>query len=276
MNWITKNINEFLVESLRNFCNFIAGSINGMFNLAVNACDTNELRGVFGVTSGIAITLVVAMVLKQILTVYVLETDGDPDADPLQLLVKAAQAIALISCNGAIFDLLLEMSTRFTTDVTHGVDVSSAIGIIRNLAFEGITDSGLIILPLFLIVLIVFMIILGIKAGLRGIELSLMKIAFPIFCVDLIGTNKERWNNFLASYLVTFFGYALQILCLKVFITSLRGGETLTSYAVALGWLFMAIKTPEWLQKFVYTTGIGRSVSGAARMAPFMMMQMKR
>lgn len=276
MNWITKNIGEFLVDTLQNFCDFISDSINGLFELAVNACDTDELSGISGVTSAIAITLVAAMVLKQILTIYVLETDGDPDSDPLQLLVKGSEAIALIACNGAIFDLLLEMSTRFTSDVTHGVNVSSAIGIVRNIAFEGITGTGLIILPLFLIMLIIFMIILGIKAGLRGIELSLMKIAFPIFCVDLIGTNKERWNNFLASYVVTFFGYALQMLCFKVFILSLKGGETLTSYAVALGWIFMAIKTPEWLQKFVYTTGIARNISGAARMAPFMLMQIKK
>lgn len=274
MNWITKNISEFLIESANNFIEFVSDAINKMFDLAVDACNTSEVSQAVGVTTGVAMTLVIAMVLKQILTVYVLETDGDPDADPLQLLVKAAQAVALIACNGAVFDLMLQMSSAFASDVVGSVNVSEATGVVR-FAIGNIV-SGNIILPIFFMIILIFLIILGIKAGLRGIELSLMKVAFPLFCIDLIGTNKERWNNFLAAYVVTFFGYVLQILCVRVFIRSFVGGETLTSYAVALGWLFMAIKTPEWLQKFVYTTGIGRSITGAARMAPFMLMQLKK
>lgn len=274
MNWITKNICEFLTEMAQNFIDFVSDGINALFELAVNACNTSEISGAVGVTSGVAVTLVIAMVLKQILTVYVLETDGDPDSDPLQLLVKAAEAIALISCNGMIFDLLLRMSTALTADIVGSVNLTGVTGVIRNAI--GSMTTGNVILPLFMIFIIICVIILGIKAGIRGVELSLMKIAFPFFCVDLIGTGRERWNNFFASYLVTFFGYTLQVFCVRVFITAFSGGETLASYAVAMGWLYMAIKVPEWLQKYVYSTGIGRGIGGGVRMLPFAVMQMKR
>ena len=263
MNWITNNISEFLKETLQSFVDFISDGMNALFSFAATAGESTEVNGACAVTTGIAITLVLLMCLKQIFAIYVMETEGDADANPLQLIVKASQAIALISCNAYVFNLLMRLANAFSDEVTGGVDVQGIVPLVAQI-ITSIT-SGMIALPVFLILLLILVIIMGIKAGIRGAELALMKILFPIFCVDLLSVNREKWSSFIASYLVTFFGYTLEIFCIKMFITNFSGGTSLSGYVVSVAWMYMAIKTPEWLQKYTYTSGLKGIIGGGAR-----------
>lgn len=264
-NWVTKNISEFLTETLQSFIDFVADGINGLFVFAAEAGESGIVNDACAVATGIAITLVLLMTLKQIFSIYVMETDGDADANPLQLIMKASQAIALISCNAYVFNLLNRLANAFSDELLQGVDVQSIVPLVAEAAY--MVTTGMVALPLFLMLLLILVIIMGIKAGIRGAELALMKILFPFFCVDLLSINREKWDSFAASYLVTFFGYTLQIFCVKIFITSFTGGKTLSSYAVSLAWMYMSIKTPEWLQKYTYTSGLRGVVGGGVRNA---------
>ena len=54
---------------------------------------------------------------------------------------------------------------------------------------------------------------------IRGVDLGLMKILLPIMACDLTSIRQEKWNNFIASFVVVAFGYIVQMVLYKLAIT---------------------------------------------------------
>lgn len=282
LNWISVNIASFLLDLLNGIINWAMSGIVSLFELGIKLMESSNITKATACVTAISVALVSLMVAKQIFTVYIMETDGDSDSDPLQLLVKASQALALICCNSMIFNYTLKLSQQFTKDFLGSVEVSEfSVGMLKKVGklAEALIlptpDPTELIAAIFFIIITVFMIILALKAGLRGAELTLMKILFPFFCVDLLTPTKERFNSFITTYLITFFGYSIQLLCIKLFVTSFVSADvnSFESYIQACIWLYMAIKTPKWLEKFCYSSGIGIGAGNGAKSVASMAMQ---
>lgn len=128
-------------------------------------------------------------------------------------------------------------------------------------------------LVLFFIFLLILIFMLCLKAVLRGVELALCRILFPLFSISLCGTSRERFNSFLSTYLVTFFGYIIQVFCFEMGLANVIKAlayTTFDEYILAIAWLWFALKTPKWLEKFAYSSGLKNTVGGAARTAFYM------
>ena len=82
-----------------------------------------------------------------------------------------------------------------------------------------------------------------------------MKILLPIMACDLTSIRQEKWNNFIASFVVVAFGYIVQMVLYKLAITYAVQSDIL-SLLKAFVCLFFFIKTPNWLQKFAYSSGL--------------------
>ena len=112
------------------------------------------------------------------------------------------------------------------------------------------------------------MIIYGINAGLRGAELTLQRILMPVFCIDILNGNPEKWKMFIFQYGITFFSYIVQMLCFNMFIIEVTKTDLamldIRQVALILGWLILSIKTPSWLEKYIYATGTGKAMSSTA------------
>lgn len=127
----------------------------------------------------------------------------------------------------------------------------------------------------FLIILFFFSLVLGmlifsVIAVIRAVELAMMFIILPIFCVELCFTNRERLKGLITNIVVTGVYYSLQLLLFKVYLITL--GFTMTgivsnsdsplsiSAFTSLGLLIAVLKSPKWLEKFAYNSGVGDSV----------------
>lgn len=266
MNWITKQINEFMSDLILNFVEFFQKMIVKVFDSGTNFANNKEISGAVNAATVIAIALVSVMVLKQILSVYVFETDGDAEGDPLQLLVKASQAVCIICCNEMIYTELQKISKLTATDMNASVTPDNVFISLKGALTQ---SAGVIVFGpvnlLFIIIYLVGFIMLVIKAALRGVELAVMKILVPIFSVDNITVSAERWNAFLTAYVVVFFGYIIQMLCFNMSIISFVKAITDSGveYLYAIGFLIFALKTPQWLEKFSYNSGLSKGVKGA-------------
>lgn len=278
MNWLTKNLGESIGNVLELFLDFFAKGLQILFDWAQEIWNDKAVENVGKAMTGIAFTLVITMVLKNILCIYILETDGDADSDPMQQLVKAAEAVALITVHFSLFDWLMKLVDAayalVTISVADGEDILFSVkGYIGNV----LQGDAILILVLFLFLLLFGFIAVAFKAVVRGAELALMKILFPLFCIDLLSTNRERWNAFLTSYLVTAFGYIIQVFCYRMSLGWCLKG--LGSYhrfldkdmVIGIAWLYMALKAPKWLEKFCYSSGIGHMAAGGIRTAAFML-----
>lgn len=104
MNWITKNIFFGSVPDVVNDgVNFISNQIIKLFDKDIELLTTKEISAAVLATTSVASVLVVVMAFKLIFTTYVTETEGDPDADPIQIWVKVSVVLALINSNDFIY-----------------------------------------------------------------------------------------------------------------------------------------------------------------------------
>ncbi len=228
------------------------------------------------ISNKIATSFLVLVMTKHIFTTYILETDGDPDVDPLQYLVKGSVALACIQMQSFLFNYLLKLSNLLCAEVCNGLvpqltnDFSELLKSIATLM------GSIAFTPIMLCIYIICIFILIIKAAMRAVELAIMKVLFPLMCCDMITPSRERWSAFLVTYLATFFGYIIQIFCIRLSMILFLSFESISVMIGAAALLFFAMKTPKWLEKFVYSSGLGNTVSGTARNGMFVAMSMYR
>ena len=269
--WVLQNILSGCAELLQQFLTVFGAIFDNIF-VVVAEFNKDIASGVTDFTLPFSIAFIVFLTIKQYFTVYVLETDGDPDADPLDIFLRAAQAIAVAVCCDWIFDFFLQFSSSFTFEVSD--TLTGLLSIPAN--FQSIPAVIIIIAIGVTVAIIIF----GISAGIRGAELILFKMLFPLFACDLLTTSRERWNGFFTSYMVTWLAYGLQLVSFNMFASTLTVFITADTtdfwklFAIMVGWLLLMLRAPKWLEKFTYTSGLASGVHGAGR--SLMYMGMKR
>lgn len=221
----------------------------------------------------LAFTLLVLKVMNEALQTYILYQNGDSDADPSGLLIRTAQAVAIIATLPEIVKKVFEFGTQIALDVAAlsggGVDASTfaanALVLVRT--------GGLPIIILAIVALVMFLII-AIQAMIRGAELALMAVLGPIMALNLTANNRSMWSAWFKQLVIICSAQALQIFMIKG-AYSLMVNLTNTGLLALLAWLWVTIKTPKFVQQFAYNTGFTGAVGGAGKQAGSMYLMRK-
>ena len=271
MNWLSENICDFLRDAMGGVIEYFGEYVNNIFIKMVDFNNSNDyVVGAEKFLIALGLALIGLVVIKQVLSGYLFETDYDADADPFNLIVRIAEAVAVITSSAWIFDLLFQLAKDFASDIVSSTDVTGASGEVQRLLDIDTADVGLSVLGFYFVLsvmvaaLIVFMVI----SGLRGCELIAMKLFLPIFALDLITASRERWKNFLMGYLIAFFTYGVQILFFTISVKSMASikFDEPQYFLGAIGWLYLAIKAPKFMEKYLYKTGVSSAASSGLRM----------
>lgn len=270
INWIFSNAVKACANMVDGVLELIADILNNIFAVMVELNNTSEVNSALAFTSSLAIVLITVSTVKTYMTTYILQTDGSAEEDPLNIIVRACQGGVIISISGWIFDELLKISELVTSDLISSVGQTSITSHLSGLigaALQSLTNSTGVLIILILVI-VIGMIVFSVVAAIRGAELMLFKILTPIFACDIVG-SKERWNSFLTSYIITMFSYGLQmfsfrLFCRYVLSLTVAGGGSLV---VCLGWLYVMIFVPKWLEKFSYSTGLKQKTGNTVRTA---------
>jgi len=275
ISWMLSNFTDVIYDLINGMLDFFNDFVNNIFFYVAEVNLSNRLViNAATYTTLLGITLITLIGVKQYFTTYVMETSGDPDSDPLDILVRCSEAVAICSSNDFIATYFFKFSKAFATDLGEsGGTIDLKPTILDLIATIARTPSS------FIFVFIIFLLVIGILvfsiiAGIRGAELSLMKIMLPIMSVDLVTANRERWGNFFVSYVMTFLYYGLQLLCYRMFLASLMTisvSVMSNELLITFGWFFLMLRGPKWLEKFIYSSGVGRGFAGAGRTAGFML-----
>lgn len=210
---------------------------------------------------------------KNIITTYYLETNGDREMDPLQYLVKVSMVTAVIQGSSFFTKYLLKLTKLLYRSVMEGqlysyltpdllLDMESYVTKVTTMSILGI---------LFVIIFAICLDIIILKSAIRVAEVVVMNVLLPIFACDMVTPGRERWNNFIMSYITTIFGYIIQIFALNLSLRLYVEAENMNSLLLCLGCLFFSVKAPKWLDKYVYSTGYGSSAQSALYMIPQML-----
>lgn len=291
--WYMSTLNDFLYSSMMGIIEVFGGFINNIFATVWEVNEKLNFDRITKYSVRLALAYVVLKAVKQGLDVYVFETEGDPDSDPLELITRSFQASAVIYCGTYVVDILIKVSGIITNDIVQLVPQASKI---NDMTYKNNFNS---LLDLFynnslyktkavgfvLTVLLCFMLIATIififHAGKRGAELTLFKILLPLMATDLLTASREKWKQFSSELAICIFGYILQIASFNIFLVLLATSvaeisKTYSSLFAALGWLILVISAPKWLSKFMYSSGVGNGAKGGARSAAFVIPQMMK
>lgn len=271
MSWITENIINFITDLVGGAIEFLGDIINNIFFTIVQyAVESPYGINAQKVMVSMGFALLALNVVKIVTSGYLLETDYDPDAEPLDLVVRIAEATAVISCSGWIFDYVLQLSKDFASDLIDSTGLTGYSQQTKAL-LDPIIYGGSLSLStyvIFICLILIAVIVFTVVSGLRGGELIAMKLFLPIFAIDLLSTNRERWNNFFLGYLMAFFTYAIQILFYTIALKNYMSAN-LTSplYFIATAvWMILAIRAPRFLEKYLYKSGVSSAASSGLRM----------
>lgn len=271
MNWITENLCSMLRDMIIGIINLFGEMVNNIFYSIVELNNKNAY-----VTSAnkffilLSLSLAALLVVKQVLSGYILETDHDPEADPFNLLVRIAESAAVICSSSWIFNTVMDLMKKFSTDL---IGSTTETGVQDQTIKLLETDEKMLptALPagrIMLLIMVIAFAVFTVVAGLRGCEVIAMKLFLPIFALDLIGTRRERWNNFFTGYMIAVFSYSIQILfytiAMKSFVIATWSQPW---YAVAsICWLVLAMRAPKFLEKYMYVSGVSSAASGGLRL----------
>ena len=280
MNFGLQNITDATSELISDVIENFTDMIELVFSLGTDIALGNSMSGVNAAslcTQGLAGMILCCMAAKQIFTTYITETDGDPDMEPTQILVKYSLAMAVIWSSMVMFQIVVKWGNKFTDALIGSADLEFKNVLDAALGLFGIGTTNFLIGPFLLALYIIAIFIFAFKAGVRGAELAVFRIILPIMACDMITPSRERWNSFVTSFLVTVFGYSLQILLFRISLQLLvmTHMDPAMNFTMAFAFIWLAIVMPDWLKKFSYSSGLGNTAgrtgqSGAILVASFL------
>lgn len=276
MDFLLKALTKFTANVTIQFINIITSSQLSQFKNAVfNFAQNKLVVASHNTMLVVSISLIVFFSVKQIFDVYVLEMSGDPEASPVNVLERATYATAITSCSTWIFYSFLNFTALLATKLVEKdqeVDLSEVTRTLES-SLTAMT-SGSFLSNLFFFSLVIGMLVFSVIAVIRAVELAMMYIVLPIFCIELCFTNRERLKGLITNIVVTGVYYSIQLLLFKVYLITL--GLTMTGLTTnpdsplglnaftTLGLLVAVLKSPKWLEKFAYNSGVGDSVKRGA------------
>lgn len=264
LNTVVDIANDFITGIL----NLVGNFVDYMFVVTLEAGEITYITDLCKLSAGLSLSLLGVAGVKRILAVYVFQTQGDPDEDPIELLYRIAMAVALIGTNSWIYLELKNFFFALAEDIK-GMSGSTGISenIISAISFEKIELDGMVLAFLILIFFLVLsLIIFSLVGAIRAAQITFYRVILPIFTVDLISNEHKAWDAFLKDYLMQYATYCIQLICFQMIaacIAHMSMGAILY-LLMAFAWVYIGIAGPEAVKKNLQPTGLAASAGRAA------------
>ena len=204
-----------------------------------------------------SISLIILKFLKKGFDTYILWTEGDTDTPSLTFITYFARAIILAISFPILYDWLIGISKEFANNVLTSLNISGQQEIIQSL----MRGSALgIFASVFAIIILIILFLLYIQLLMRGVEMFILKLGFPLACIGLVDSDKGVFTPYIKKFFQSILTVIIQIALAKLSILLIITNQYI--YATAI--LLVALRTPKFLQEFLLITGNGSSGIGNA------------
>lgn len=216
-----------------------------------------DLSKVSSVILQYAIALLILKFVQKGFMIYVLQSDGDPDHDPIQILTGFCQAVAISVTFLGLYTPLVNIFETFTKAILNAIGSKGEIEAIKDQILSTLLGQG-ITTVLLIIVFIVIVFLIYIQIIMNGAELMILKLAIPILSVGLMDSDGGAFKVAGKKFLQMGFTCTLQIILLRLAMALLLTSHPI--WAVAFGSL--ALKGPRLIQDYLFIRQGGGGVSG--------------
>lgn len=177
-----------------------------------------------------------------------------------EITVKAVMGTVLgILAPFLLKDVLLNVNNLIVQMlVAKGITVKtlSALILLPANASLAATFATLFLAAIFLILALQYIVRLG--------EIMVLFIYSPIAAMSSVNEDMNAWSIWWREAFATVFTQSFQVSILWLIINQLAGGQQLKDIILACGLMIIVLKGPGFLRKFLYSTGAGRTIVGAA------------
>lgn len=267
---VKKAIEYYTTSFFEDALSFFATVLVNIMSVGINVLEMDLVQNGIKYTQLVALVLLGVKVMNEAFQTYILHQAGDPDADPGGLLIRTAQAVAVICCLPWIVSEIFKFGNQLALDVADlssgSTTISDWIGFGSMLFLSG----GFIAVLIGLGILILFLVV-GLQAGIRGATIALMAVIGPFMALNLSTNNRSVWSAWFREIVIICVSQALQIYMIKgvffLLLTKLMDVKDAGSVLIVFGWLWVTIKSPKFIKQFVYSTGLSNSIGGAGKQA---------
>lgn len=208
----------------------------------------------FEILLGFGVSLIILKFLKKGFECYVMWTDGDPDSEPIQLIIRFVQAIAVAVCFPVMYGWLADITEKLTNQLI------TAIGASTNYDWQawvnGLYSAGLVT-AIFGLVFVICYFILYFQFLMRGVEIMILRIGLPLACTGLLDNDKGVFKTYLTKFFQSTVAVMVQISLCKLGVGMMMNVGINLNVFWGIACLVLAIKTPRFLSEFMVPTGGG-------------------
>ena len=254
---------DLLTDLLVDLIDGVDGAINSAFNSLMNTCFNAEyeLTHILGeqvislenlkiLIFSFSLTLIILKFLKKGFDIYILWTEGEADTPPLTFIIYFIRAIVVLLSSTLLFGWLVDVVQNFGDKMLETLNVSQTMEItatMSNIAGEGLFSGIMAIIAL------IMLFVLWIQFIIRGAEIFVLKLGFPLACVGLVNADGGVFTQYIGKLFKSMLTVIIQIFCCKLGLLLVFSGQLI--YAIAM--IILAIKTPKMLQEFMLGGGGG-------------------
>lgn len=206
----------------------------------------------FEILLGFGVSLIILKFLKKGFECYVMWTDGDPDSEPIQLIIRFVQAIAVAVCFPVMYGWLADITEKLTNQLI------TAIGASTNYDWQawvnGLSSAGLVT-AIFGLVFVICYFILYFQFLMRGVEIMILRIGLPLACTGLLDNDKGVFKTYLTKFFQSTVAVMVQISLCKLGVGMMMNVGINLNVFWGIACLVLAIKTPRFLSEFMVPTG---------------------
>ena len=266
MEKIVSNIVSSIVEGI---VDTVSGILDDVFKVAEKVIEGNFVTNIANYSYKLGIALLIFLAVAQIIKLYILNESGDPESDFIGFFIRLGKTAIIMSFSTIIVDLVVDLSNKIGSDILGLITKGGAVsGIFRNNLSSLLSKpfGQTISLLLFMIVIIIAMLIVSIQAGIRGVELAVMKMTAPLFMTNYITTDKGLFKKWVQNLLAISLTYVSQLLFLNIALIFIgKGIADIINCFIGICWLIVCIKSPKALKEIAYSSGVGSGFTNGAR-----------
>lgn len=263
----SKLIYNFFADMITSTIQIFSLYITNLSSTAIDILSLDMVQRTIDYAQSLAMVLLIIKSMYEAFQTYIMHQSGDPDADPVGLVIRTGQAAAVIMCLPWIVEKMFVFGSKVALDVTNLLAFKSYSNDISSIADNIVAGKDFMMLLLFLVVLIL-LIIISLQVSIRGAELALMTVIGPILALNITANNRSMWSSWFRHLVALSLTQALQMFLLTggllLFFKNPISGQV---FLWGFGWLWVTIKCPKFIQQFVHITGIGSAVGGTAKQA---------
>lgn len=262
MDIVLTNLIQKMLEGAEAFFNEI---LLDLVSLCLRAEDSmvsltgaNWFETVYQIFFALGITMIVVKFLKRGFECYVGWSEGDPDSDPVQLVVHFIRALAVAVCFPVLYGWLVDGVTDMTNQLITAIGdatVPTLSTVVAGIATQGLFFS------LTALIFFIMLFVLWVQFIARGLEIVVLRCGMPWACMGLIDSDKGIFGTYMKRLFQSVLTVIVQVSLVKLSIglmVNLHG-----FWAIAC--LMMSMKTPKLLQDFLMSYGPSGGLQSAAR-----------